>query len=89
MKSQKLVGALLVSAVASLVASAANADHTKTQKSGGEMYCQNNSCKGQSACKGHGNDSCAGMNSCKGHGFKDASDAQSCKKAGGKWTKEG
>lgn len=51
-------------------------------------YCQNNSCKGHSACQGHGNDFCKGHNACKGHGYLVAKDKKACAKAGGKWIKE-
>ncbi|MCX6123897.1 MAG: hypothetical protein NTV34_04000 [Proteobacteria bacterium] len=51
-----------------------------------EAFCQNSTCKGHSACKGHGNEAgCKGQNSCKGHGWLDAKDDAACKTAGGKW----
>jgi uncharacterized membrane protein len=82
-----LFGALVASAVASF----ATAGFAQAAEGGDKAgyYCQNNSCKGHSACHGHGNDSCKGQNGCKGHGYLDAKDKKTCAKAGGKWTKEG
>jgi hypothetical protein len=86
MGSEKVFGLLVVS----LLASQAIADQTttKTGASDSGMYCQNNSCKGHSACMGHGNDSCAGQNTKKDQGWLKASNAKECKAAGGKWVKD-
>lgn len=89
----KQFGAMFATTVAGLMVSSAlfaegttttpAADKTKEAK----PYCANNSCKGKSACNGHGNDSCSGKNSCKGHGWLEAKDEKACKKAGGLWKK--
>lgn len=87
-------GSLVASTVASMfVMSAAHAADAAAPAAGKEAapapYCQNASCKGKSACKGHGNEACKGQNACKGHGFIEAADAKACKKAGGKWMPKG
>ena len=86
---KKSFGAAIATAVAGmLVTSAVHAEDAKPAAGDKPAaFCQNNSCKGKSACKGHGNDACKGQNSCKGHGFLEAADAKGCKKAGGKWQK--
>lgn len=89
MKNEKVLGVLVASAMAAFVFSGiaqAEEGAAKAAKKA-EHFCQNNTCKGHSACKGHGNDSCKGENGCKGHGFMDQSNAKDCKKAGGKWMK--
>jgi len=91
MENKGLFGLIVASALAT--ASLALAEGTTAPAPGAADakadagYCQNNSCKGKSACAGHGNASCAGKNSCKGHGSLKAADAKECKKAGGKWKK--
>ena len=92
---ERAFGSIVASAVAGLfVMSAAHAqDHAApaaaTDAAAKAPYCQNASCKGKSACKGHGNEACKGQNSCKGHGFIEAKDAAACKKVGGKWMAKG
>ncbi len=81
----KLFGTIVVGAVATLAMDASAKDAAKS--AGGEHFCQNNSCKGKSACHGHGNAECAGKNGCAGQGWLKAKDAKSCGKAGGKWAK--
>jgi len=49
--------------------------------------CQNNSCKGKSACSGLGNNSCGGQNSCKGKGWLDHDNEKDWAANGGKWAK--
>ncbi len=56
---------------------------TKDKKSAG--HCQNHSCRGKSACHGHGNSACRGQNTCKGHGWLEAKDAKDCAAKKGKW----
>ncbi|MBC7530646.1 MAG: hypothetical protein H7318_03645 [Oligoflexus sp.] len=87
---ERAFGSIVASAVAGLfVMSAAHAQdaapEAKAEATKAAAYCQNASCKGKSACQGHGNESCKGQNSCKGHGFIEAKDGAACKKAGGKW----
>jgi hypothetical protein len=85
MRNDKLMGVLLATAVTAFLGSQAVAkEHAKAP----EAFCQNESCKGKSACKGHGNDACDGQNGCKGTGFLKAKGEKECKKAGGKWTTE-
>ena len=50
-----------------------------------KMACQNNTCKGKSACMGFGNAGCKGQNSCKGHGITKAKNEAACKKSHGTW----
>ena len=78
----KVFGAFASAAMAGLIATAVKAEETKTPA---EAYCQNNTCKGKSACKGHGNDSCKGQNSCKGQGWIKAKDQAACVKGKGTW----
>ena len=49
-------------------------------------YCQNASCKGKSACNGHGSEG-PGKNDCAGHGWLKAADEAACKAAHGEWKK--
>ncbi|RZA26848.1 MAG: hypothetical protein EOP10_02240 [Proteobacteria bacterium] len=84
---ERAFGSVVASAVAGLfVMSAAHAQDAAAPAAGDKpaAYCQNNSCKGKSACGAHGS-SDKGKNSCKGHGFLEAKDAAECKKAGGVW----
>jgi hypothetical protein len=86
---KQVLGAIATTTIAGLmVAGAARAeDKAPAAKADAktEMGCQNNSCKGHSACKGFGNDTCKGHNECKGHGSLKAKDEAACKKAGGTW----
>lgn len=80
----KVFGSIVASAVAGLVVSApvlASEPAAPAKK----WACQNNTCKGKSACKGFGNNTCKGHNECKGHGVVTAKDEAACKKAGGTW----
>ncbi len=91
---ERAIGSIVASAVAGLFVMSAVAHAQETNHAAGgdaakAPFCQNNSCKGKSACKGHGNESCKGQNACKGHGFVEAKDAAACKKAGGKWMPKG
>jgi hypothetical protein len=87
---------VLGSVVASVVTGALTAGvafaEGGAKPAGGEAkgaYCQNNQCKGHSACAGHGNASCAGQNTCKGKGFLKAKDKAECEKdAKGVWKEE-
>ena len=91
--NNKNIGAIFASAVAGLLVSTslyANPDETKPAEgkaAEAKPYCLNNTCKGKSACSGHGNESCSGQNTCKGKGWLEAADAKACKKAGGTWKK--
>lgn len=88
METSSLFGLIIASALASSVVLAEGTAATPAagtdKKDAG--YCQN-SCKGKSACAGHGNASCAGKNACKGKGSTKDADAKSCKKAHGTWQK--
>ncbi len=89
--NSKVLGSVAATAIAGLLtassALAAGDKKADAPKGDAKTYCQNNSCKGKSACKGHENNSCKGKNTCKGHGFLDAKDEAACSKAGGKWHK--
>jgi hypothetical protein len=83
---RQVFGAVVATAVAGVLAAApAFAEGAKKEEA--KAYCQNNSCKGKSACKAHGNDSCKGKNSCKGHVWLEAKDEAACKAATGVWKK--
>jgi hypothetical protein len=87
MKNEKILGTLIASTVAAMAASGvAFANDSQTEKKETTEYCQNNTCKGHSACHGHGNE-CRGQNTCKGQGYLEAKNAKECKKMGGKWKK--
>ena len=81
----KVLGSMIASAVASFVVAAPVLAQHDAAPAAEKMACQNNTCKGKSACKGFGNDSCKGKNACKGHGTVKAKDEAACKKAGGSW----
>jgi hypothetical protein len=94
----RVIGSVVASAVAGLFASSValagegaakgEGNQAKGEKKGGS-FCQNNSCHGNSACKGHGNASCKGKNTCAGKGFLAAKTKEECEKDGkGVW-KEG
>ena len=85
MKTRKVTGALLATAVAlalsSIAANAADAPSPSSQAP--QVKCLGaNACKGQSACKTATND-CQGKNSCKGKGYVVTSDEKSCEAKGG------
>ncbi len=85
MKTTKLAGAMLATAVAlAFGASALNAGDTPSPSAqAAQIKCLGaNACKGQSACKTKAND-CQGKNSCKGKGYVVTSDAKSCTDKGG------
>ena len=82
---QKKLGVLAAAAAGALLTATPALSGPKMVKG---HYCQNNSCKGKSACGGMGNkNGCAGQNECKGKGWLKASSKEACKKAGGKWMK--
>ena len=86
----KIFGSIAASAVAGLVLTSAafgqgEAATKPAPDAAKKMSCQNNTCKGKSACKGFGNDSCKGQNACKGHGTVHAKTEAACKKKGGTW----
>ncbi|HTR61062.1 MAG TPA: hypothetical protein VMH37_05115 [Candidatus Binataceae bacterium] len=85
MKTRKVTGALLATAVAlafsTIAAKAADAPSPSSQAP--QVKCLGaNACKGQSACKTANND-CQGQNSCKGKGYIVTTDAKSCEAKGG------
>lgn len=88
MNAKKL--SFLAASVISLAATGAQAGVKVTKdKSGNKWYCQNNQCKGNSACGGAGNkNGCSGQNTCKGKGWLDVSNKKDCEAEGkGKWVK--
>jgi len=91
MENSKLFGFIVASALATsslVLAEDAPTGAAPDTKAKDSHYCQNASCKGKSACAGHGNVDCAGKNGCKGKGFLKATNAADCKKAHGKWKKD-
>ncbi len=85
MLNKKLCGTLVASAFAGALASqAALADNHNKAKTDEKPFCET-TCKGKSACHGHGNSECAGKNGCAGKGWMKAKDEAECKKAGGNW----
>jgi uncharacterized membrane protein len=87
MVKETLKGALIASAIATLLgAGAANADdkaagHAKEKGKG--VKCSGvNECKGKGACAGAGS-SCAGSNACKGKGWIKMESEKACKDKGG------
>jgi hypothetical protein len=84
----KNFGLFATTIVASVVATGALAKDNKAAKAGKASadVCQNNACKGNSECKGHGNAACKGQNECKGHGWIKAETKEACEADGkGKW----
>ena len=76
-------GLILLSAVASLSAFAADKPAKKDVKEVAQVSCEGvNECKGKGAC-GSATHDCAGMNECKGKGWINLS-AADCKSKGGK-----
>ena len=76
-------GLILLSAVASMAAFAADKPVKKDTKEVAQISCEGvNECKGKGACGGANHD-CAGQNECKGKGWISLS-AADCKTKGGK-----
>ena len=81
MKSRKIAGAVLATAVALSFAAPVRADDSSSKPA--QVRCMGaNACKGQSACKTAAND-CKGQNGCKGKGYVMAANADECAKQGG------
>ncbi len=79
-------GTVVAGALIGLVSGVAMGEHHEAKGDAkAESFCQNAQCKGNSACKGHGNATCKGHNTCKGQGWIDAKDAKDCAAKKGKW----
>ena len=84
MKTNKIMGSLVVSAFAGALASGSAFANKHEGAKAGDKYCSPG-CKGQSECHGH-NNTCKGKNECSGHGWVKAKDEAECKGKGGSWT---
>jgi uncharacterized membrane protein len=85
MKTAKVAGAMLATAVALAFMSSAvkAADTSSPSATKAQIKCLGaNSCKGQSECKSASND-CKGQNGCKGKGFVNTDSAKECTALGG------
>ena len=84
MKTNKVAGALLATAVAlAFSSSALYAADASPSTQPQQLKCLGaNACKGQSACKTASND-CMGKNSCAGKGYVVTADEKSCVAKGG------
>ena len=84
MLKDRLKGAVIASAVASLLVAGAASAQEKADKSGSaKVECkQDNSCSGQGGCAGKDN-GCKGKNSCSGHVFTTKTEKE-CTDKGGK-----
>ena len=84
MKTNKVAGALLATAVAlAFSSSALYAADASPSTQPPQLKCLGaNACKGQSACKTASND-CMGKNSCAGKGYVVTADEKTCVAKGG------
>lgn len=83
MKTTRVAGAILATAVALAFTGSAFAADASPSTQAQQLKCLGaNACKGQSACKTATSD-CMGKNSCKGKGYIVTSDAKSCEAKGG------
>ncbi len=91
---QKSLGALAVSALASILAESASAMDVPQvkEKDGKSYFCANAKCAGNSECAGAGNASCGSLNKCSNTeqkfltGWIGAKSKDDCEKNGlGKW----
>jgi hypothetical protein len=84
MDRKTLTGAVLAAAVGAMfLTSPVFAQDSSSGSMQASVKCVgDNSCKGQSACKG-GNHSCKGLNSCRGQGFVNTASAHECADKGG------
>jgi hypothetical protein len=83
MKTTKVAGAILATAVALAFTSSAFAADASPSAQPPQLKCLGaNACKGQSACQTATSD-CMGKNSCKGKGYIVTSDAKTCEAKGG------
>jgi hypothetical protein len=83
MKTTKIAGAVLATAVALAFTGSAFAADANPSTQAPQVKCLGaNACKGQSACKTATND-CQGKNSCAGKGYIVTADAKSCEAKGG------